>query len=217
MLRLVLRLQHVYVEVAENFSELMKLWHSLNCVLHRYVASICIKTNVWNTLITLILVHELSVFFLYIPVNFHIGCNKKCIIIFIVILQPCLFQNSHSSITFQSWCLFFHTLFFFCFSFCLHLCRNPVEKRPGSALKQQRRDSGRQNRGAGPGGQDQANLKLERIRDTRNCRGAFVRLCGVSESHSSELWSNISVSSLFEKLHRLKVTKGHKSHDSTII
>lgn len=58
-----------------------------------------------------------------------------------------------------------------------------MDKRPGSALKQQRKDSGRQNRGAGPGGgQDQANLKLERIKDARSCRGALVRLCGVSES-----------------------------------
>ncbi|XP_075887287.1 katanin p60 ATPase-containing subunit A-like 1 isoform X2 [Nelusetta ayraudi] len=46
--------------------------------------------------------------------------------------------------------------------------RNPVDKRPGSALKQQRRDnSSRQHRGAGPGVHDQGNPKRERFRDTR--------------------------------------------------
>lgn len=43
-----------------------------------------------------------------------------------------------------------------------------MDKRPGSALKQQRRDNGsRQHRGAGPGVHDQANPKRERFRDTR--------------------------------------------------
>lgn len=51
---------------------------------------------------------------------------------------------------------------------CVDLCRNPVDKRPGSALKQQRRDNGgRLHRGAGPGVHDQASHKRERLRDTR--------------------------------------------------
>lgn len=54
------------------------------------------------------------------------------------------------------------------FLLCVHLCRNPAEKRPGSALKQHRRDNGgRQHRGAGPGGHDQGTPKRERFRDTR--------------------------------------------------
>lgn len=51
---------------------------------------------------------------------------------------------------------------------CVCLCRNPVDKRSNSVLKQQRRDNaGRPHRGEGMGGRDQANPKRERFKDTK--------------------------------------------------
>lgn len=60
---------------------------------------------------------------------------------------------------------------------CVCLCRNPVDKKSNSALKQQRRDNAaRQHRGEGMGGRDQANPKRERFKDTKGINKEKVEL-----------------------------------------
>lgn len=97
---------------------------------------------------------------------------------------------------------------------CVSPCRNPIVKRPNSAVKQQRKDSpGLQHRGAAPGGRGQANPKAERpgFRDARGTKAKDdkVRLRVVDE------WLTVGVAIFYFFLKLIRARKRVETEQGT--